>query len=454
MWAYVCLTKVMGNVNYGTVFSIFYIWRDRWWQPPCHAAVSHMRHLARDLNTPRGTTTGGERAEREAESKAAAADLAPGRRVALLVSNAPDARLTDCAAVMSAGCECVLVPDMLEAREALERVNPTLLLVDGQTAWADEGAGYTQLASLLGAECPRVLLVSPDAPTELLETCSKAGLEDCILRPLAPEHLRDRLALLGGELPLPLRNPPLRRAPRSVLLAGGEQSSRQHLANLLEHCGYHVLHLPAEGERGLALLPPDAKADLVLLMADPSRPVDAGLIARLRERSRLLATGGKGTVAVLTERPGAVTVPGVRELDRRAPLQSVIQQLDALVERAHHELRAFERVPFFCPVEFREAGGSASGPWRCGFSFHISSGGIFVRTLHPFHSGAALEMRIHLTTTREEFHMTGVVAWANPYARKPSCSYPVGMGIQFLGIPLSRRLAQLIELCRSDQAST
>ena len=119
---------------------------------------------------------------------------------------------------------------------------------------------------------------------------------------------------------------------------------------------------------------------------------------------------------------------------------------DILLQRNLLALLVDERVPFVCPVEFREVG---SFSWSSCFSSALSPGALFVRTLVPARPGAALELRIHLPTTRGVLEGPGIVSWSNPYVPHRVASYPLGMGIQFLGMS-PRRLMQLRELIRAS----
>ena len=97
--------------------------------------------------------------------------------------------------------------------------------------------------------------------------------------------------------------------------------------------------------------------------------------------------------------------------------------------RPHVEaLRAAERVPFFSVMEFRAAG---EGEFLTGFSYDVSPGGIFVRSLTPLPAGTAVEMRVRITARTPVPSCFGTVMWANQYRLRTSFSYPVGMGIHF-----------------------
>jgi Tfp pilus assembly protein PilZ len=140
-------------------------------------------------------------------------------------------------------------------------------------------------------------------------------------------------------------------------------------------------------------------------------------------------------------------VPGLEWLSVRGlSSRSLLSRINGLLLRHRESLHVEERVSFVCPVEFRQVGATS---WSSCYSSALSPGALFVRTLVPARTGAALELRIHLPTTREVIEGPGLVAWSNPYSPRRLSSYPLGMGIQFLGANPGR-LMLLRELLHPD----
>ncbi len=167
-------------------------------------------------------------------------------------------------------------------------------------------------------------------------------------------------------------------------------------------------------------------------------------VERLRAEARL---GRVHTVVVTDSDVAELPMLGQVWLSARtlAP-RHLLARINGLLQRNLMALLVDERVSFVCPVEFREVG---TFSWSSCFSSALSPGALFVRTLVPARSGAALELRIHLPTTREVLEGPGLVSWSNPYVPRRLASFPLGMGIQFLGMS-PRRLMQLRELIRSS----
>lgn len=354
----------------------------------------------------------------------------PSRRKVLLVTSNERTRLVETQAVACSGDECVCASGLMEAVALTQSLRPSVVLVDATTAWAEGTEACAHLKAELAGRIPMTLLAELDSPVELLEDCWNAGFDDCLIRPLRMAQVQARLTALAEA---PARNP--REVQRTVLLYGEPSATQDRLRRILERNGHRVLERSVHG--GLGAL--DTRVDLLMLRWDVG--ILPGLLSACRGDPSLAQT----PALLLTPQ-----VPAVALADPRAAWVDE-SRMDTLVSRANAELgcpaqalRAEDGVPFFCPVEFREWGSKVPGAWSTGLSYEVSSGGLFVQTLVPLRPRIAVEMRLHLTTTREEVPATGVVAWSHRW----NGSRDVGMAVQFLGMPVSRKLMQLIELCR------
>lgn len=365
--------------------------------------------------------------------------LAPARRgTVLLVEPSSQAHVHTVPPVLLAGCECLAAASVEEALAHLERTRPVMTLVDA--ALFDTYLEAEPLERLCAhpaqAGVPLVVLASTQTPTELVESAWRAGATDCLVRPVALPHVQERLAALAGEgrgTALPVR----RAAPRVVLVVDSDADFRQELARLLGLAGYRLLLAGSELEAQARVAQHGGAVDAVVVRGDPVAP---GLLGWLLSTDSLrlvptlrvepLVAGGLGQSSVLARE---ATSPG-----------HVLAWVDSALQRTSRELRVHEAVPFFCPVAFRELGGD--GRWHSGFSSELSPGGLFIRTLVPPRTGAALELKILLTTNGEHLEGSGVVAWSNPWSSSGPLCAPAGMGVQFLGMS-PRGLARLRSLC-------
>lgn len=265
-----------------------------------------------------------------------------------------------------------------------------------------------------------------------------------MLGPVRVTELQARIDVLRERAPAPTARVMERRNPRTLLVVGEAPGMRGGLGADLEACGHHLLYASTD-EHALARVAEYGEPiHLLLTRARATSAEEMQRVERLRTGSRL---GRVPTVVVTDGEVTEVPLAGQVWLSTRtlAP-RHLLARINGVLQRNMSALLVDERVPFVCPVEFREVG---SYSWSSCYSSALSPGALFVRTLVPARPGAALELRIHLPTTREVLEGPGLVAWSNPYTSRRTASYPLGMGIQFLGMS-PRRLMQLRELIRAS----
>jgi uncharacterized protein (TIGR02266 family) len=368
----------------------------------------------------------------------------PSRKV-LLVDQAKELRLYLTALLRSVGCEVVSVDNLLAARAELSRFRPLMVVMDWRALPPEGGPGFGALRGHpQNGDVPLLVVAGDHTPAELLETCVQGGAEDCLLGPVRITELQARIDVLRERSPGPSYRLVERRTPRTVLLVGEEPGARDGLGAHLEACGHHLLYA-ATPERAVARVAEYGEPIHLLLVRTPVTSAEELMrVEHLRTGTRL---GRVHTVVVTEGEVTAAPMLGQVWLSARtlAP-RHLLSRINGFLQRNTVALLVDERVPFVCPVEFREVG---SYSWSSCYSSALSPGALFVRTLVPARPGAALELRIHLPTTREVLEGPGLVSWSNPYAPRRTASYPLGMGVQFLGMS-PRRLMQLRELIRAS----
>lgn len=351
----------------------------------------------------------------------------PPRGRLLLIGAAGRVASAELDALRADGHDCVLHEGLAGARERLVVARPELALLHGELAWAAESEARDLVATLARQQVPTALLVTTKSPAEMIESAFAAGVDDCVLLPLKPSQIRGRLAALQASNPA---------ATQRVHVRADQPSAyAEALAEHLELNGYDVGVTVAADET------PGEPADLTVVCWDD--PV--------RFSRALLPAPGEARIVVTSLPRPATPVPGIAAwLDRATtPVGRVLTAVNSHFRLACRDLRADQRIPFFCPIEFREWGTLQEGEWQTGYSYGLSPGGLFIRTLAPARRKVAVEMRIHLTTTGEEFPATGVATWSNCWVKPGARRRTSGMGVQFLGMPLSKRLLNLIQACRA-----
>jgi uncharacterized protein (TIGR02266 family) len=347
--------------------------------------------------------------------------------------------------VMSTGCECVRAHTFEQAVTRLGSFRPLMILVDAAVLKQDRADGCSLLrAQEPNGDVPIVLIMSPDTPAEHIEASWRAGVDDCVMRPLRLVHLQSRVAALRTR-PVPRRFLGKDRATQSVLIVDPDVVFRERLGKLLELNGLHLLYANDTRAAALTLKSLEEPVQLVVLRTESSKTEAVRVLEALRTElarpldAMVIAAAGPEVVV-----PTDLTLYGWFDRAAEVP-ESLLHRIHPLFYRVLREIRAEERVPLFCAVEYREAG--SQDPWASCFSYDMSPGGIFLKTLVPARPRSAIELKLHLPASREVLTGTGVVAWANAYSDRKVYSYPVGMGIQFLGMS-PKGLGELREICR------
>ncbi|MFY0527929.1 response regulator [Archangium gephyra] len=368
----------------------------------------------------------------------------PSRKV-LLVDQAKELRLYLTPLLRAVGCEVVSVDNLLAARVELGRLRPLMVVVDWRVLPADGSPGCAALRGhAQNGDVPILVVAGDHTPAELLEACVQGGAEDCLLGPVRITELQARLDVLRERTPASPVRMMERRTPRTVLLVGEAPGATGGLGADLEACGHHLLYASTEEQALVRVAEYGEPIHLLLMRSSVTSAEEMMRVERLRTGARLMR------VPCVVVADGDVTelpVLGQVWLSARtlAP-RHLLARINGQLQRNHAALLVDERVPFVCPVEYREVG---TFSWSSCYSSALSPGALFVRTLVPARTGAALELRIHLPTTREVLEGPGLVAWSNPYTARRTATYPLGMGIQFLGMS-PRRLMQLRELIRAS----
>ncbi len=370
------------------------------------------------------------------QPKASPARTVTPRQTVLLVDATGDSQVHAVPPLLLSGCECVTASSVEDALAKLDRFQPLMTLVDARIFDTLPGEGPLERLRQYTAQrhSPLVLLADTTTPTERLECAWLAGAADCLLRPLTLPLVQARMtALTSGAVPLE------RRAARVLLVVDEDAGFRDPLERTLTLSGYRLLLASDEREALQRATAFRGHVDAVVMRGTRGLR-DAEVLTRLRRVESVSTARGLLLVPQHSMTPGGLDA-GVELMEReRGEPRDVCERLERMLQRGVRDLGASEAVPFFCPVQYRELG--PAQPWHSCYSHDVSPGGIFLRTLTPARVGAALELRIFLTTTGEVLEGSGVVTWANPWAPHSGLTAPAGMGLQFLGMS-PKRLGRL-----------
>jgi uncharacterized protein (TIGR02266 family) len=271
-------------------------------------------------------------------------------------------------------------------------------------------------------DIPVVMMTSADSPRDVA-ACCRAQADDYLPKPLSLEHLELKLdALLGKPAPSPHGR---------VLFVGKSQFFTRVVGAALEQSGFHLKYA-SSAEEALELVKRDGETlDVVLADLTISGKSGLGLASALQAMPHMK---GKpvGLFSGIEDRPEVhsevLRVTGNRLYDRRdGDIEAIVQHVFSLLGRRPTELRASERAPFFSVVEL-----GAGTRTYSGFSYEVSEGGLFMRTMSVLPPGTRVKVSITLSALKDPTVSTGVVAWSNRLGPRGGFSYPAGMGIRWV----------------------
>jgi CheY-like chemotaxis protein len=278
-----------------------------------------------------------------------------------------------------------------------------------------------------------------------------AGADDFLPKPIRKAQLESKIAAIRAlRVEDPGKAPSDRRVRQRLLLLESARDFQRLLGNVLEHAGYQLMYA-SDGDEALRRIE-GAQDQLDAFVVDEK---SAGL-SWVRALSENPLLKGK-PIVILGELDAPERLEEYRQLTgsamidkRKQPVEAILSGINARLHRLSLDMRASQRVPYYAVTEFRKTGAS---DWLCGFSYDLSAGGLFVRTLTPLPHGADVEMRIIESNRGTPFVCTGLVAWANRVQTAPTFSYPVGMGIKFAALSAAQVTA-VGALIRSAAART
>ena len=113
--------------------------------------------------------------------------------------------------------------------------------------------------------------------------------------------------------------------------------------------------------------------------------------------------------------------------DGFAPPENVLFLTNELLSQRGVDNRASPRVLYGTNVAFRVAGRDED---EVGFSYNVSAGGVYVRTLAP--PDAAQEVWLEMWAPRSErrVRLAGTVAWKRPFGSSQGATVPAGFGVK------------------------
>ena len=126
-------------------------------------------------------------------------------------------------------------------------------------------------------------------------------------------------------------------------------------------------------------------------------------------------------------REGVAHLERVAVVDAFAPAENALFVANDLAQTAGPENRSDPRILHGAAVCFRAAGRDAD---EVGFTYNVSAGGLYVRTLAPLEVGEEVWLELRAPTHERRVRLSGRVAWRRPFARNASARVPPGFAVQ------------------------
>jgi hypothetical protein len=313
----------------------------------------------------------------------------------------------------------------------------------------------------LGVASPLAVVVRMDAPGAA-DLCAhvrtQARLADVPVFGVAAERSDiaftelfswggDDLVSLWSPQPLTRRLRPLvgrTSAPRGegqgcAVVAGADARWRSVMGRALYSGGFSVRFVSTGADLLTDSLGPAVR--LVVAADDVAQEGAAACAVRAR------ASGSEAAwVVVVPPKRMAAATSAARTLSRVsiadgfAPPENVLFLANELLGRRGEDKRASARLLYGTTVAFRAAGRDED---EIGFSYNVSVGGVYVRSLAPLDQGQDVWLEMWAPRAERRVRLAGTVAWKRPFGSGERATVPAGFGVKItdgLGGDLERWL--------------
>jgi len=311
--------------------------------------------------------------------------------------------------------ELMEVRSFYKVRGSLEATPPLCILADCETSVGQEFCLGARISSKL-EDTPIISMVADPWSSEVRDAYA-LGVDDFMPKGTL-EHLGRKLMALRDQGGAPASDEATR-----VVMADPDRERRVNLARSLRKLGMGM-HFCLEC--------PDVTLDddVRLVVAHCSLPPDGGAACLKTHRDRvqraipwiLVGTGDE----LLAARKVLEHQPLLRLFDVGADPAQIITVANELLKATLVSQRSSVRLPYATSLVF-DIPNSWSQVW--GYTFNLSLGGVFVRTLTPPPLSSEVEMEFCPPFLEERVKLSGMVVWRQEYLG--SKGYPSGFGVQF-----------------------
>jgi hypothetical protein len=131
---------------------------------------------------------------------------------------------------------------------------------------------------------------------------------------------------------------------------------------------------------------------------------------------------------ILSLRLAVATLASVAVTDAYAPPENALFVANELANaQGNDDKRASSRILYGTTVSFRAAGRDDD---EIGFTYNISAGGVYIRTLAPLERGDEVWLDLWPPRSERRVRLAGKVAWRRLFGPDDSATVPPGFGVQ------------------------
>jgi Tfp pilus assembly protein PilZ len=248
------------------------------------------------------------------------------------------------------------------------------------------------------------------------------GADDLFTQASAP-------ALARRLRPLVARSPAKREPkPRDqcAIVAGSDARWRSVMGRALYQGGFLVRFVASPDD-----VPAESAAQgvrVVVFADDAAASISESVLTTSRERgaeAAWIVVAPPKRMAALTASIGSL--PRVSVADGYAPPENVLFLTNELLSRRGVDQRASVRVLYGTTVAFRAAGRDED---EIGFSYNVSAGGLYVRTLAPLDAGQEIWLEMWPPRSERRVRLAGSVPWKRPFGPSEGATVPAGFGVK------------------------
>ena len=246
---------------------------------------------------------------------------------------------------------------------------------------------------------------------------------DDVLSVASTDALARRLRPLVTRASAPADSRPARRG--QALVAGSNATWRSVMGRALYNGGLSVRFVTSIDNLLKEATAPDVK--LIVATDDmwPGSEAVAAATARGQADAAawVVVAPPKRMPAM---RAAAASMKQVSVADGYAPPENVMFIANELLGRQVVDKRASPRLLYGTTVSFRGAGREDDD---IGFSYNISAGGVYVRTLASLESGQEVWLEMWPPRSERRVRLAGTVAWQRTFGPNERATVPAGFGV-------------------------